>query len=167
MKDVDGKKVVMIHDVIFRNRQNISWDEVEKYLHRYIGEVYEVLEYHEAIYIGKDLPNEYAGSKYTRKLKGTGAKAKANAAQGIPEIISIASKKRYKENLNNKHREDAKYGWYRYDSRFAIPNYSNEGEIEKYNVFRVEILVRHASDGKLYLYDIINLKKEPGNPLKQ
>ena len=27
-----------------------------------------------------------------------------------------------------------------------------------------EMLVRHASDGKLYLYDMVNIKKETGTP---
>ena len=39
------------------------------------------------IYIGKDLPDEYSRSKDTSRLKGGFAKAKANAAQGIPELI--------------------------------------------------------------------------------
>lgn len=47
-----------------------------------------------------------------------------------------------------------------YAARFALPTYSNDGELEKYNIFRVEMLVRHASDGKLYLYDMVNVKKE-------
>ena len=42
------------------------------------------------VYIGNDLPSEYTGSKYTYKLKGTVAKAKANAAQGIPELLETA-----------------------------------------------------------------------------
>ena len=29
-----------------------------------------------------------------------------------------------------------------------------------------EMLVRHASDGKLYLYDMVNIKKETGTPLR-
>ena len=47
------------------------------------------------IYIGKDLPDEYTGSKYTHKLKGGNAKAKANAAQGIPELLEIAEGKHF------------------------------------------------------------------------
>ncbi len=33
------------------------------------------------------MPKEYTGSKYTNSIKGTNAKAKANAATGIPELI--------------------------------------------------------------------------------
>lgn len=49
-------------------------------------------------YIGNDLPSEYTGSKYTYKLKGTVAKAKANAAQGIPELLETAQGGSYREN---------------------------------------------------------------------
>jgi hypothetical protein len=38
--------------------------------------------------------------------------------------------------------------------------YSESGEVERYNVFHALILVRHAKDNKLYLYDIIEIKKE-------
>ena len=47
--------------------------------------------------IGDDLPSEYSGSKYTHSIKGTNAKAKANAVQGIPEMIEIAVGKHFGE----------------------------------------------------------------------
>ena len=99
---------------------------------------------------------------------GTVAKAKANAVQGLPELIEIATGKHFKDNDGEKHRWDAKYGWYRYDSRFALPVYRNDGEIERYNVFHASMLIRHDNDGKLYLYDILNVKKEKetSNPLE-
>lgn len=37
----------------------------------------------------------------------------------------------------------------------------------RYNVFKARILVRHAKDGKLYLYDILRIKKETSKPLEQ
>lgn len=51
-------------------------------------------------------------------------------------------------------------GWYRYDSRFALPVYDDAGEFLRYNVFHASMLIRHASDGKLYLYDILDIKKK-------
>lgn len=90
-------------------------------------------------------------------------KAKANAAQGIPELLEIATNKEFGENRKQKHNKDAKYGWYTYDSRFAIPIFSEDREIERYNVFHVALLVRHAQNGKRYLYDIIKIKKETSN----
>ena len=59
---------------------------------------------------------------------------------------------------------DAANGWYRYESRFALPVYGEDGEIERYNVFRVYMIIRHDLDGKKYLYDVINVKKETSNP---
>lgn len=99
VKDVNGNQIVVINDIRFKGRQNINWDEVEKYLKQYVGEFIEIAESKEIIYIGSDLPDEYTGSNYTAKLKGTLAKAKANAAQGIPEMIEIAENRRFRENL--------------------------------------------------------------------
>ena len=41
-----------------------------------------------------------------------------------------------------------------------------DDEIERYNVFHASLLIRHASDGKMYLYDIIDIKKETSTPLE-
>lgn len=45
--------------------------------------------------------------------------------------------------------------------------FSDAGEVERYNVFRMELLIRHSHDGRLYLYDVVNIKKETSNPLEQ
>jgi len=42
MEDLDGKKTVFIHDVIFKGKKTIDWNEVEKYLKRYVGEFYKI-----------------------------------------------------------------------------------------------------------------------------
>ena len=44
-----------------------------------------------------------------------------------------------------------------------MPVYDCEGEIDRYNVFQVVMIVRHAEDEKMYLYDIMNIKKETSN----
>lgn len=158
--DLDGGKIVVINDIAFKGRQKIEWPDVEKYLKEFVGEYYSIIETSDMIYIGSDLPDEFTGSNYTKKLKGALAKAKANAAQGLPELIEIASKKRFKENLKEKHDSDAKYGWYRYDTKFALPVYNENQELERLNVFQAVLLIRHAQDGKLYLYDLVNIKKK-------
>jgi len=38
---------------------------------------------------------------------------------------------------------------------------------DRWRNFRAVLLVRHAQDGKLYLYDLVNIKKETGKPLEQ
>ncbi len=165
--DTNGKKLVLINDIQFKGRQNINWDAVETYIKQYVGDFIEISETGDFVYIGADLPDEYAGSKYTAKLKGAIAKAKANAAQGIPEMIEIARNKRFKENLEEKHQYNAKFGWYRYDTRFALPVYDEKGEVSRYNVFHAELVIRHSENGRLYLYDVINAKKETGTPFEQ
>ncbi|MCM1103510.1 MAG: hypothetical protein NC254_07785 [bacterium] len=166
IKNGNGNQIVVINDIRFKGRQNIAWDEVEQYLKQYIGEFVEIVESKEMIYIGNDFPDEYAGSNYTAKLKGALAKAKANAAQGIPEIVEIAENKRFRENMAEKHDKNARFGWYRYDSRFALPIFDDDGEVLRYNVFHVELVIRHAEDKKMYLYDIMNIKKETSTPLE-
>ena len=37
--DENGNKVVVLPDIIFSNKQNIDWNEVEKYLERFVGEL--------------------------------------------------------------------------------------------------------------------------------
>lgn len=160
IEDLNGEKIVFINDILFKGKRSIDWLEVEKYLKKFIGESYTIEDSDDVVFIGKDLPDEYAHSNYTQILKGTNAKAKANAAQGLPQLIEVAKGKSYKENYKEKHNNDAKYGWYRYNSKFALPVYDNNGEIEQYNVFNVIMIIRHAEDGKMYLYDIMNIKKK-------
>ena len=160
IQDVDGNNIVIINDIRFKGKRSVDWKEVRAYLKEYVGEFYTIAATGDAIYIGSDLPREYSGSKYTNSIKGTNAKAKANAATGLPEMIEIATGKYFRENREDKHKRDAKNGWYRYDSRFALPVYDEYGEIERYNVFHASLIVRHSEDKKLYLYDILDIKKK-------
>ena len=82
---------MFIHDIRFKGRQAIDWDDVERYLMQYVGESHIIESTKDMVYIGVDLPEEYAHSNYTDTLKGANAKAKANATQGLPEMIEIAT----------------------------------------------------------------------------
>ena len=165
--DSNDKKLVLINDICFKGKKREDWKEVENYLKRYVGEFYEIAETSEKIFISNNFPDEYVGSKSRLSLKGAAAKAKANAAQGIPELIQIASNREYSANTKKKHAKDAKFGWYRYDVRFALPVYDDKcGEICRYNIFFARMLVRHDSDGKKYLYDFLAIKKETSSPLE-
>ncbi len=126
-----------------------------------------ITETSDVVYIGADFPDEFAHSKDTKELRGANMYAKANSSGIIKEMIEIATNKTFAENYAQKHNTDAKFGWYRYDTRFAIPVYDDAGELVRYNVFKSRILVRHAKDGKLYLYDILRTKKETSKPLEQ
>lgn len=129
-----------------------------------MGKYYEIAETSEKIYIGSDFPDEYTGSKDTKLLKGGLAKAKANATVGIPELVQIAVKGEHSDNKEEKHTKNAKYGWYRYDVRFALPVYGEDGNIERYNIYSVRMLIRHAENNRKYLYDMIRIKKESSKP---
>lgn len=163
----DGERIVLINYIQFKGKKKEDWKEVEEYLKRYVGKSYEITASSEKIYISGNFPNEYAGSESRLALKGAVAKAKANAVQGIPELIQIAANREYSENMKRKHAKDAKYGWYRYDVRFALPVYDDRaGEICRYNIFFARMLVRHNADGKKYLYDFLAIKKETSSPLE-
>ena len=69
-----------------------------------------------------------------RKL-GAVARAKANSATAIPELIQIATNPKWEENRKEKH-----------------------------NIYSGCLLVNHAENGKKYLYDILSIKKETSNP---
>lgn len=164
--DLDGKRFVLINDIRFKGKRS-EWKDVELYLKEYIGEFYEIEETCDKVFISKDFPDEYANSKSRITLKGAVSKAKANAALAIPEIVQIACNRRYSENVKQKHEKDAKYGWYRYDVRFALPVYSDKtGEVERYNIYIAVMLVRHSEDNMKFLYDIISIKKETSSPLE-
>lgn len=160
IKDAEGKNLVLVNDIRFKGHRKIDWIEVEKYLKEYIGKHFEILDTSERIYIGTDFPNEFSHSKDTKNLKGTNSKAKANASQVIGELIRIATNKAFSDDYQKKHKSKAKNGWYRYDSRFALPVYTEKGILERYNVFSVRLLVRHDKDGRMYLYDVLRTKKE-------
>ncbi len=167
MYDSHNRPVVIISDIQFSGRRNINWENVKEYVKKYVGQKYEIVESSDMVYIGTDFPDEIKGSEDTKRLKGTNAKAKANATIEIPGLLKIATNKRWQENFKSRHKTDAKFGWYRFTSRFALPIISENGNIKGYNIFRIEMLVRHSSDGNLYLYDMVNIKKETSTPLEQ
>ena len=165
IKDLDNSSFVLINDVRFKGKRE-DWKLVEEYLKDYIGEFYEIEETSEKVFISASFPDEYANSESRIRLKGANAKAKANASQAVPELIKIATNRRYSSNKKRKHEHDAKYGWYRYDVRIALPVYDDKtGKVGRYNIFKAVMLVRHAEDDQKYLYDFLEIKKETSSPL--
>ena len=167
ISEADGKKVVLINDVRFKSRRTISWTDIEAYLKEYIGKYYEIAESAEKIYIGTDFPDEFVHSNERSSLKGTKEKAKANMVTAVGELIQIATNKMQYPDYEKKHKNKAKYGWYRYDTRFGIPVYDEDDDLMKYNIFSARMLVRCDADGKSYLYDFARIKKETRSPLEQ
>ena len=163
---MSGHKVVVLPEIIFKNRQNIDWNAVEKYLQRYVGEIVRIAETEDIVYIGIDFPNEYKGSKYTKRLKGANAKAKANAAQGILEMLEIATERHFSENRKNKHSTSAGNGWYYYTTYFALPIYEDNVKTNNYHIYSACLLINRTKFGKMYLYDLVDIKRKASTPLK-
>lgn len=162
--DPDGKKLVLINDVKFKSRRTLNWTTVEEILKEYIGKYFEIQETAERVYIGSDFPDEFCHSLDTKSLQGANEKAKANITSAIGEMIEIASHKKDYPDYDKKHGSKAKFGWYRYDTRFGLPVYNEEDILVRYNIFIVKMLVRCDKDGKLYLYDFVRTKKETSKP---
>ena len=123
VQDIDGNSIVVINDIRFKGKRSIDWKEVRAYLKEYVGDFYKVASTGDVIYIGSDLPSEYSGSVYTKRLNGAVAKAKANATQGIPEMIEISTGRYFRENNKGKHNWNARNGWYRYDTYRLLAAY--------------------------------------------
>jgi hypothetical protein len=163
--DSAGNKVVVIDDIIFKNKSNINWKDVEKYSKQFTGRNIKVGETGDGIHIGSAFSDEYTGSKYSKRIRGTLAKAKANAIQGICEMVEIATDKTFRPNRKSKHDLEAANGWYYYRTRFALPIYDTEKKTNKYNVYSGCLVVNCTARRQLHLYDLVDIKKEAGEPL--
>ena len=157
-------KYIEIENIIFSGKQHISWSEVEKYLRRYEGTTVENYEYGDIIRINTSFADEYVHSQYTRKLRGGFAKVKANLVQVVPDLVRNATNRRWIENKDKKHEGNAIGGWYRYDAHFSICVKCPENNTYRKNYYLATILVR-INDTGMYLYDIVNIKKEARKPM--
>ena len=52
--------IVLIHDIRFKGKRQIDWEDVEEYVKGYVDQCYEMIETVEKIYIGKDFPDEFS-----------------------------------------------------------------------------------------------------------
>lgn len=161
LREVDGKNVVWLENSSLTNKELNNHKTVANFIAQHIGEVYTILESGQKVYIGPDLPSEYTQSRYTSLLRDTdraGFRAKRRAVDGLGEMIEIASNRRW-EPTRHTQNKDAKYGMYRYDSTFAFPVKAPDGSVQRVRAYDAELLIRNASDGKKYLYDIVNIKE--------
>lgn len=156
----DGKKIVVIHDIRFKGKTRAEWKEIEEILKEYIGKHYEIVETCEVVYIGKEFPDEFTHGTDKTILRGPNLKAKANASLVIGELIQIGTNRSATPDYESRHGKQAAGGWYRYDTRLALPVYNDGGDIVRYNVYRMRMLVREDEKGRLYLYDFLHAKKE-------
>ena len=143
-------KVVAIEEDIFEGHEDEKpHNVIRNYLKQHIGEYATIIESGQKVYIGKDLPGEYTHSQYTKSLNSERKAVKGQVAQELKEIIEIASNREWRKNTKEKHKSDAKYGWYKYTSTFRV-----NGED-----YEANLIIRNDADGKKYLYDILGIKK--------
>lgn len=150
--DEDGKPAyVVVEEDIFTGHEGEKPHKVIRdYLRQHIGEFATLIESGQKVYIGRDLPGEYTQSRYTRTTTPYIKNAKNQAAQNIGELIEIGTNRQWRKTHKIKHENDASYGWYKYATRFKVGD----------DLYSADLLIRNADDGKKYLYDIINIKKE-------
>lgn len=112
------------------------------------------------VYIGRDLPGEYRSSEYTKTLRKAIRDVKMQAATNLDEMLLLAENGEWHENIKEKHKVDAKNGWYRYSTQFAVPVLDIKKSVDHYTVYSGTLLIRNDADGKSYLYDLLDIKKE-------
>lgn len=112
------------------------------------------------VYIGKDLPGEYRGSEYTKGMEAKLRLVKMQAATNLDEMLLLAENGEWRKNIKKKHKVDAKNGWYRYSTQFAVPVLDIKKSVDHYTVYSGTLLIRNDADGKSYLYDLLDIKKE-------
>jgi len=111
------------------------------------------------VYVGKDLPSEYRSSEYTKTMRSALRNVKMQAATNLDEMLLLASNGSWQENKKTKHETDAKNGWYRYDTEFAVPVMDHQ-KLSHHTIYSATLLIRNDADGKSYLYDLIDLKEK-------
>lgn len=158
--DLDGTKIALIKNIEFKGSSKEEWREIEKRLVEQVGNCYKIANTNEVIYIGSDFPDEFTSGKDKVALKGANLRAKANVVQAIGELISISNNRSFSPDYGGKHKDKAKNGWFRYDTRIALPVYNHLEQLERYNIYKMRMLVRCDKEGKLYLYDFLRTKKE-------
>ncbi len=52
VEELNGNKIVFIHDIRFKGRQAIDWDDVERYLKQYVGKAHIIESTEDMVYIG-------------------------------------------------------------------------------------------------------------------
>lgn len=107
------------------------------------------------------LADEYVRSTYSQWLKSTKKgtfKAKMKAAGVLNDLVSIANGRRW-EKTKHTGNKDASHGVYYYDSTFAFPVKNAKGDTENVRAYDCQLVILNASDGKKYLYDVVDIKE--------
>lgn len=159
IRTMDGETMT----VLDTENDTRSFDAAEKYLKALVNTEHPfstILVDAQPVYIGKDLPGEYRSSEYTKKMFPNLRTVKMQAATNLDEMLLLAENGEWRENVKDKHKTDAQNGWYRYEARFAVPVLTVEKTVDHYTVYGGTLLIRNDADGKSYLYDLVDIKKE-------
>ncbi len=166
IKTVGEDKVVYIdNDITLNKPENMKYTE---YVEKYIAEMFDDNDYVSSlpdngipVFASDDLPGEFANSKYTKYLRNRKQdrfRAKMRLASSLEELVRIATGRRW-EKAKHPNNKDVKYGVYKYSSSFAFPALDASGKTEKVFAYNCDIVVINASNGKKYLYDVLNIKE--------
>lgn len=146
---------VKINQNIFENNGGKSISKtIHDYIKEHIGDIYTIIESGQKIYLGKDLPGEYAYSKSAQSLPVSNKLAKGMASYNLQEIIENVTNRKWEKSKHSSHDKDAKYGFYKYDTAFSF--YHNGSE----KIYTGVVLIRNDANGKKYLYDILNIRPQ-------
>lgn len=158
IKNIDGRLMTVI------DTQNDTRDfkAAEAYLKTLVNTEHPfstILMDAQPVYVGKDLPGEYRSSEYTKSMLSKLRDVKMQAATNLDEMLLLAENGEWRENVKPKHAKDARNGWYRYDTEFAIPILNAKKAVDHYTVYGGTLLIRNDADGKSYLYDLLDVQK--------
>lgn len=159
IKRIDGKTM----PVIDTENDTRDYTAAEAYLKTLVNTkrpFATILSDAQPVYVGKDLPSEYKASEYTKSMKPTLRKVKMQAATNLDEMLLLAENGEWRENLKPKHDVEARNGWYRYSTEFAVPVLNAKKAIDHYAVYGGTLLIRNDADGKSYLYDLLDMQKK-------
>lgn len=138
-------------------------DYIYNYLFEHINDKEIAQATSDVIYLGKDLPHEYISSEYTNDLKRGNKKKlkiKNRAASILLDAIYATYDKKGPQAAKHNTNKDAKYGVYKYKTRLAFPVKNASGDITGYNAYTAQLVVNHASNGRLELYDVLDINRD-------
>ena len=155
-QDGTFNRIKILKDV-FENKEKNIQKIVSQNIKEYISDYAYIEESNQKVYFDKNLVGEYTYSKATNNMNISYKLAKGRAVIVLKELIFYAKNRLWESNRKDKHRVDAKYGFYRYNTVFSFEYNGKE------KMYQGTILIRNDQNGKKYLYDILNIKKIGSN----
>lgn len=156
---MNNHKVVKIEKIEFASKNNFDWKQLEMRLLDFVDSEFIIDYNNKIIHFDKHSMDEMSSSKYNYKLQGKMKLIKANSCMYIKDLLKNAFNERHQDDINNRHGNLALRGFNRYTCEFEYPIKDINANVVGYSKYIATIVIRCASDGKDYLYDIIDIKK--------